>query len=102
MNASIAPESKEREVTRIAAAIGRYGLHRPHHRGVGETMDTVSGFENIYPERGCDLLEGGARALTLDRHGSACQSMRVEVTQNNAGVRDRGLCASFVVTRGPR
>src|SRR6266581_8510030 len=65
-------------------------------------MDPVGGFKHVHPERDRYPVQSRVRKIPLDRYGSTRQSRRIEIPQNDTGVRDSRLRAAFGITHRTR
>ena len=91
----VAAEGDEREVARVAAAIGRDRLHGARHRGDRERQHAARRARQVEAQRARDLsCKRGAAGIGLERKAAAGQRRVVDVAERQEGVGQRRLRAA--------
>ena len=100
---AVAAERAQREVARVAAAVGGDRLDGAGHRRDRKHQDPVGGgLDRSAERRRDDAVEHVARALRVERDRAVAQLRRVEVAECQQRVGQRRALAAEPVTGRPR
>ena len=100
---AVAAEGEERVLARVTTSLARDRTDRTHHVRRRDQMRAVRRLgERQAERRGDPLLEDLVGARRVEFHGAAGQRRRVQVAEDDVGVRDSRLGAAEVVAERPR
>ena len=98
MDRAAAAERHEREVTWVATPLHGHCLDRADHARVRQLMGAVGRGEHVQPERPGDLtFEDRPRPVDVEWHRAVEQPRRVQVAEQQVGVRHRRPIAAAAV-----
>ena len=101
MNGPGAAVGNEREVTRVAALLGRDRPQGPGHAGVRDAVDAVGRLEHGQPERICDARHGFLGELPPDCDLTVGDRSGGHEPEHDVRVGDRRLDPPAAVARRP-
>ena len=100
---AVAAEGEERELPRVAAALGRDRLDGADHVGGGDLVRAIGGGLQAHAQGfGYGRGKHRARLVGIESEGAADEVAGVQVAQDDVGVGDGRDPAAGVVANGPR
>ena len=90
-----AAEGQQREVARVAAALGRHLPQGPHGADVGDLVDAFGRPQQVQPQRLGDAVNDGLRrGRGIDPDLALAEVAGADVAQHHIGVGDGGFAAA--------